>query len=119
KLNVNAKPDGSIIEIDGKVVGATRWDGPVDVGIHQVSVKKQGFYTSTFDVEVQKGRERPISANLNEDRNTSFVPWLIGTVLVIGASAAAIYFVTKPKDEDPAKGTLPPFTVQTPSSVHF
>lgn len=115
KLIVATKPEGSIIEIDGKVVGATKWEGPVDVGTHQVTVKKQGFYTFSQDVEVVKGAERPISANLNEDRNTSFVPWLIGTVLVVGVSAVSIYFVTKPKDQDLVQGSLPPNTVGTPA----
>gem|GEM_PF-465913 len=115
KLVVATKPEGAIIEIDGKVVGASKWEGPVDAGTHQVTVKKQGFYTFSQDVEVVKGSERPITASLNEDRNTSFVPWLIGTVVVIGASAAAVYFITRPKDEEPVNGTLPPFTVGTPS----
>lgn len=115
KLVVSAKPEGAIIEIDGHPVGSNKWDGPVDVGTHQVTVKKQGYYTWNQDVEVPKGAERTISTTLNEDRNTSFVPWLIGTILVVGASATAIYFITKPKDEEPVRGTLSPFTVGTPS----
>jgi PEGA domain len=115
KLLVVAKPEGSVIEIDGKVVGSTRWEGPVEVGTHQVVVKKQGHYTWSYDVEVPKGGERSLTASLNEDRNTSFVPWLIGTVLVVGASTTAIYFITRPKDEQPVKGSLPPFAVGTPS----
>lgn len=119
KLIVATRPEGAIIEIDGKVVGATKWEGPVDIGTHQISVKKQGFYTWNQDVEVVKGAERPITATLNEDRNTSFVPWLIGTVLVVGVSAVAIYFVTKPKDEEVVQGSLAPFTVGTPASIRF
>ena len=115
KLLVIAKPEGSTIEIDGKVMGSTRWEGPVDIGTHQIVVKKQGHYTWSYDVEVPKGGERAVTASLNEDRNTSFVPWLIGTVLVVGASTTAIYFITKPKDEQTVKGTLPPFAVGTPS----
>lgn len=115
KLLVVAKPEGSTIEIDGKTVGATRWEGPVGVGTHQIVVKKQGHYTWSYDVDVPKGGERSVTASLNEDRNTSFVPWLVGTVLIVGASTAAIYFVTRPKDEEPVKGSLPPFTVGTPS----
>jgi hypothetical protein len=115
KLLVVAHPDGATIEIDGKTVGASRWEGPVDVGTHQIVVKKQGHYTWSYDVEVPKGGERTVTASLNADRNTSFVPWLIGTILVVGASTAAIYFVTRPKDEEAVKGTLPPFTVGTPS----
>jgi hypothetical protein len=115
KLLVVARPEGSTIEIDGKTVGASRWEGPVDVGTHQIVVRKQGHYTWSYDVDVPKGGERSVSASLNEDRNTSFVPWLIGTIVVVGASTAAIYFITRPKDEEPVKGSLPPFTVGTPS----
>ena len=115
KLVVLARPEGSTIEIDGKTVGASRWEGPVDVGSHQIVVRKQGHYTWSYDVDVPRGGERSVSASLNEDRNASFVPWLIGTIVVVGASTAAIYFITRPKDEEPVKGSLPPFTVGTPS----
>ncbi len=115
KLVVLAHPEGAAIEIDGKLVGASRWEGPVDVGTHQVVVKKQGHYAWSYDVDVPKGSERTVTATLNQDRNTSFVPWLIGTVLVVGASSVAVYFITRPKDEEPVKGSLPPFTVGTPS----
>jgi hypothetical protein len=113
KLLIVARPEGATIEIDGKTVGASRWEGPVDTGSHQVVVKKQGFYTWSYDVEVPKGGERTVTAQLNEDRNTSFVPWLIGTVLVVGGSAVAAYFIAKPNDEEPVNGTLPPFALGT------
>jgi hypothetical protein len=115
KLTVVSRVEGATIDIDGKTVGASRWEGPVDVGTHQIVVKKKGYYPWSQDVEVTRGAERTVSAPLNEDRNTSFVPWLIGTVLVVGGTTAAIIIMTKPKDEEPVKGTLPPFTVGTPS----
>lgn len=118
KLTVVSRVEGATIDIDGKTVGASRWEGPVDVGTHQIVVKKRGYYPWSQDVEVTRGGDRVVSAPLNEDRNTSFVPWLIGTVLVVGGTTAAIIIMTKPKDEEPVKGTLPPFTVGTPS-LHF
>ena len=113
KLLIVAKPEGSTIEIDGKTVGASRWEGPVDTGTHQVVVKKQGFYTWSYDVEVPKGGERSVTAQLNEDRNTSYVPWLIGTVLVVGGASVATYFIVKPKDEEVVRGSLAPFALGT------
>jgi hypothetical protein len=113
KLVVVARPEGATIEIDGAVVGASRWDGPVTTGNHQVVVKKQGFYTWSYDVDVPKGGERSVTAQLNEDRNTSYVPWLIGTVLVVGGASVAAYFIAKPKDEEPVRGSLAPFALGT------
>ena len=115
KLIVLAQPEGATIDIDGKTVGASRWEGPVDVGSHQIVVRKQGHYTWSYDVDVPRGGERSVSASLNADRNTSFVPWLIGTIIVVGASSAAIYFITRPKDQEPVQGSLLPYTVGTPS----
>ena len=31
-----------------------------------------------------------------------------------GASSVALYFIARPKDEEPVNGTLAPFTVGTP-----
>ncbi|HVH44000.1 MAG TPA: PEGA domain-containing protein, partial [Labilithrix sp.] len=113
KLLVLAKPEGATIEIDGKPVGASRWEGPVDARTHQVVVKKQGFYTWSYDVDVPKGGERSVSAALNEDRNTSFVPWLIGTIVVGTALVVGIVLLATPPDEQPADGTLSPFKLGT------
>ena len=113
KLIVNAKPDGATIEIDGTPRGATHWEGPVDAGTHQIVVKKQGYYTWSYDVDVPKGGERPVTATLNEDRNTSFIPWLIGTIVVIGGASVAAFFIAQPKDEEPVPGNLAPNTVGT------
>ena len=108
RLSVVSKTEGATIEIDGKAVGADKWEGPVAAGQHQVLVRKQGFYTWTYDVDVTRGGERAVTAQLNEDRNTSFVPWLIGTIVVLGGGAVAAAFIFKPKDQDPVTGNLPP-----------
>jgi hypothetical protein len=118
RLVVNASPNGATIELDGHVMGASRWDGPVTAGQHQVVVRKAGYYTWSHDVDVPKGGERAVTATLNADRNTSFVPWLVGSILVAGASATAVYLIARPKDEQPVKGTLPPFAIGT-NAVRF
>ncbi len=113
RLSVTARPEGATIEIDGKPVGATHWQGPLDARPHQIVVKKRGFYAWSYDVDVPRGGERSLTATLNEDRNTNFVPWLIGTVVVLGAAtAAAVLIATKP-DQEPVNGTLPPFAIGT------
>lgn len=115
KLVVVTKPEGATIEIDGKAAGATRWEGPVDARTHQIVVKKPGYYTWTQDVDVAKGDARSITASLNEDRNTSFVPWMIGTILIGAAVIGGIVFIAAPPDEKPVAGTLPPNTLPTTS----
>lgn len=113
KLVVNTKPEGATIEIDGQTKGATHWEGPVEARIHQVSVKKPGYYTWNYEADVPKNGERSVSATLNEDRNTSFVPWLIGTIVVGSALVVGIVLLATPPDEKPARGTLNPFVLGT------
>ncbi len=112
KLVVTTKPEGALILVDGKVVGSTHYEGAVEAGPHLVTAKKNGYYTYNLDVEVPKGGERPVTAVLNEDRNPSFVPWLIGTVVVIGIGIGAAAVLFAPKDQDPFRGTLPPYIVE-------
>lgn len=119
KLLVIAKPEGATIEIDGKVAGATRWEGPVDARTHQVVVKKTGYYTWTYDVDVPKGDQRTVSASLNEDRNTSFVPWLIGTLVVGAALTVGIVLIATAPDQQPVNGTLGPVYKVGTSGFHF
>lgn len=116
KLLVLAKPEGATIEIDGKLAGASRWEGPVDARVHQVVVKKAGYYSWSYDVDVPKGGERSVTASLNEDRNTSFVPWLIGSIVIGGALITGIILIATPPDEKPADGTLSPFSLGTTSN---
>ena len=48
----------------------------------------------------------------NEDKAPSFVPWLIGTVVVIGVGIGAAAVLFAPKDQDRFTGTLPPYIVE-------
>ena len=60
-----------------------------------------------------KGGERSVTASLNEDGNTSFVPWLIGSIVVGTAITVGIVLLATPPDGKPVNGTLPPFKVGT------
>ncbi|MCA9631300.1 MAG: PEGA domain-containing protein [Myxococcales bacterium] len=112
RLTVVTRPTGGLIEIDGHARATSRFEGALDAGSHQVVVKKRGYYTFVQDVEVRRGADRSVTASLNEDRNTNFVPWLIGSVVVLGASAVAIGLMVQPSDQDPVQGTLPPNVVE-------
>ena len=113
KLTVNARVEGATILIDGTPVGATKWEGPVDAKIHQVTVRKPGYYTWNADIDVPKGGDRAVTAEMNQDRNTSFVPWLIGTIVIGSAVIVGVVLLATPPDEKPRNGTLDPFTVST------
>lgn len=112
RLTVVSRPEGGLIEVDGQPRATTRFEGALDAGTHQVVVKKRGYYTFVQDVELKRGEGRSLTASLNEDRNTNFVPWLVGSIVVLGASAVAVGFMVRPADQDPVAGSLPPNIVE-------
>ena len=119
KLVVLAKPEGATIEIDGRFAGTSKWEGPVDARTHQVVVKRLGYYTWSYDVDVPKGGERSVSAALNEDRNTSYAPWVVGTIVIGAALVVGIVLLATPPDEPLQRGTLTPFVLGTQSTPGF
>lgn len=119
KLVIVAKPEGSTIEIDGKYAGTSKWEGPVDARIHQVVVKRQGYYTWNYDVDVPRGGERAVTASLNEDRNTSYVPWVVGTIVIGAAIVVGVVLLATPPDEKEVRGNLGPGLVGTQSMPGF
>jgi hypothetical protein len=100
RLDIQATPEGAIIVVDRAVKGQTRWSGTLPVGPHQIVVKKDGYYTRSYDIEVRAGTERTVSANLDENRSIAWVGWALGTALVIGGSATAGYFIFRAKEPD-------------------
>jgi PEGA domain len=96
---LDAPSDAEII-VDGKSFGKSHWEGPLAAGHHQVIAKKEGFYTRSQDLEIEAGKTKTLTLTLDENRNTAWVGWAIGSVLVIGGSIAAGYaiFLSKPPD---------------------
>lgn len=112
-LVITTDPTGGNIEIDGKSVGATRWEGAVKAGRHFIEVKKSGYVTSRHEVFVASEEQRDVSARLTAEKDTSWIPWTIGTILVVGGAAAVAAFAFRPDDKQPVLGTLDPGTART------
>jgi hypothetical protein len=108
KVRIEVQPDGALIEIDGKVRGATSWEGVLPPGGHQLIVKKTGYEASTQELALQVDQERTVRITLLEDRNRSWIWWTIGAVAVVGAGTFVSYIVFKPSDPAPYTGTFGP-----------
>ncbi len=108
KLRISA-PDGALIEVDGKVVGDSSWEGTVPTTSgHEVIVKKPGFQTFTSEVNVGDGETRDVKVPLNRSQATTWVWWTIGAVAVVGAGTVLSYFVLRAGDANPYHGNLDP-----------
>ncbi len=106
KVTITAEPAGALIEIDGRVVGQTMWEGILPSGGHQVVFKKTGYDPITQELVVQNDQIRKVNVTLLETRSNSWIWWTIGTVAVVGAGTAVSYYVFKPNDAQPFTGTF-------------
>ena len=93
-------------------MGVTRWEGPVEAGTHQVTVKKDGYYTRVLDLDVTRGQKRAVTAQLDEKQSISWVVWGLGALAVVADGStvavngyvrvvAGIVVVDKGEDESP------------------
>jgi len=103
-LRVAVVPEGAVIEVDGKRVGVSRWEGPLaSKNGHEILVKKDGYYTQTQEVVLDDDQERTLPISLNPEK--TWIWWTLGAVAVVGASVALGYFVFH-NSTDPVPGTL-------------
>jgi hypothetical protein len=108
RVRIDANPSGSIIEIDGKPVGSTHWEGTLPTGGHQLIVKKAGYEPFSQEISLKDDQVREVRATLLEAQRKDWVWWTIGTLAVIGGGAVVSYFVFKPAEPTPYVGTLQP-----------
>jgi hypothetical protein len=104
-LAIDALPVGATIEVDGKVVGSNHWLGPVRIGTRTVKISKDGFYTRTREVTVAAGERRAFSESLDENKNSSWLGWALGSAVVLTGVTVASVFLLSPRT-DPISGSL-------------
>jgi hypothetical protein len=65
---LTARPEGSDVVLDGEAVGKVPLSAPlyVDLGKHDLAVKKSGFRTETRSVEATGSEELPVKIELEE-----------------------------------------------------
>src|SRR4051794_14316033 len=54
-LLISSSPSGATVQIDGRAVGATPMQIPVEPGGHQVGLLREGFAASTQRIDVAPG----------------------------------------------------------------
>ena len=60
---IESEPKGANVYIDGKWVGVTPFQGPVEPGNHRLELKKSGFKPMADEFSVEKGTEGPFEYN--------------------------------------------------------
>jgi hypothetical protein len=107
--------DGAQIEVDGKSVGTTTWEGNVDIGSHTVNARKDGYNPGTIELHVAKGETVSRRLPLIAVKSNDWVFWTVGSVIVVAGAVVVAGFVFAPKDQSPVIGTFDPGLVGTGS----
>lgn len=119
-LRILADP-GNVIQVDGKVVGTTEWQGMVPSGAHNVHVTAEGFRPYRSDTVVQDNQATTLRITLQEDAQPlgAMSPedsgkdmtwaWIAGGAVVVAGLAVGGYYLFRPDDSGPpapVDGTL-------------
>lgn len=112
--------DGAAIELDGKVVGVTFWEGTVEMGTHTLAARRDGFNEGKIEVYLAKGETMSRRIPLTAEKKNEWVFWTVGSVLVVAGVATVAGFVyASGKDQQPVIGTLDPGLVTARHGFHF
>jgi hypothetical protein len=106
RVTIDVQPAGSVIEIDGKVVGSTHWEGLLPTGGHQLIVKKPGYESYSQEIAIQDDQVRAVRATLLEEQRKGWIWWTAGAAAVIVGGGIVSYFVFKPAEATPYVGNL-------------
>jgi hypothetical protein len=120
KLRIDTQPPGAAIEIDGKVVATTTWEGPLESMPHQITVKLKGYDTWQQDVNVTDDTNLVRLATLNESKSVGWVAYTFGTLAILGGGGVVSYFVFRKSDPNAIPGTLrSDVGIPVPTNFHF
>ncbi len=117
-LHVTTHPVGALIELDGKTVGESTWEGPVaSDSSHQLVVKKDGYYTRILEVTVGDDKRRDMPVSL--DTAKTWIWWAAGAVAIVAGGIVASAFIFAAPGHDPVPGTLAAGRGWGLTNVHF
>jgi PEGA domain len=111
--------DGATIELDGKVVGMTFWEGTIEMGTHTLAARKDGYNDGKIEIYLDKGATVTRRLPLTAEKKNEWVFWTVGTVIVVAGVATVAAFVFAPKDQSPVIGTLDPGLVTAHHGFRF
>lgn len=63
-LQIETRPAGATVRIDGADVGKTPWRGAVDAGRRQIDLELQGYKTSSRTLNAERGDVYPVDVTL-------------------------------------------------------
>jgi hypothetical protein len=92
-LSVASVPDGAVLEIDGRRVGTTPWQGDLSAGQHRLLVSRMGYLSQDVTVAVTSGDSAAKTLNLIPAK---------GDVTISANPGTQIYI------DGEMKGTIPP-----------
>ncbi len=106
--------DGAEVSIDGRFVGTAPFAKPIDVpsGAHFVSVARNGHESWGADVELERGGEKRLSADLRSTTQRKISYGFMATGAA-GLVASAVVFGVSFAKENAAKSTLQKLDTQS------
>jgi hypothetical protein len=123
KLEVTAGT-ADAIEVDGRRVGAGRWQGPIPAGPHHLRVSAPEMRPYDEDLSVRDGESRTVQVTLEPIKKSQAWLWLTGGAILAAGAGVVAYLLLKPSSSNdpgavaarptPPSGNFSPGLVQLP-----
>lgn len=114
-LVVRSTPAASDGTVDGRAVGATPFEVPVDPGTHKLVLSHSGYRDLATSAVVGRGERKELELQLSQKGVTSkawfWTVVVVGVGLVAGAVVGIVYAYTT--ERSPDSGSIPPGKIST------
>jgi hypothetical protein len=100
RLQVSATPGDSVIRVDGKALGTTRWEGALSPGKHLVQVTAPGHVSYRLELELLPKQNRSLDVALAPEKGATLWPWIAGGAAIVAGASVGGYFLFR-KDDPP------------------
>jgi hypothetical protein len=120
KLEVTAGT-ADTIEVDGRRVGAGRWEGPIATGPHHLRVSAPEMRPYDEDLSVREGESRTVQVTLEPLKKSQAWIWITGGAILAAGAGVVGYLLLKPSSSstEPAARPTPPSGNFSPGVVQL
>ncbi|RYE84019.1 MAG: PEGA domain-containing protein [Myxococcales bacterium] len=116
-LGLRSQPTGALFTVDGKELGMSPVEAPLDVGTHRLRLTKPGFVALDTQLQVEAGERREVTFTLERQAPLTSRWWFwAGIGAVVAGGVVLTYALTT--ERDPPRGTVEPGVVRS-SLVRF
>jgi hypothetical protein len=111
-LKVRSPEPGVRALVDGKLRGMLPVELRLPAGPHRIELRKEGFETVTTSAVVEAGKEKVVTAQIDEEPEF-YERWWFWTGVGVVVAGTVTATIARSMEKGPDTGTIPPGTISS------